>query len=79
MAGVTAKLKALPGIEDARAERHLPGTLMVRVVPRTPRAWISCPEAGLSEVRRAGAMLVDRGGVAYPVRTFSWKPPEVCR
>ena len=66
LAGVTAKLMALPGIEQARAERHLPGTLMVRVMSRTPRAWISCPEAGLSEVRRAGAMLVDRSGIAYP-------------
>jgi len=63
---VTAKLKALPAIADARAERHLPGTLMVRVVPRTPRAWVSCPEAGLSKVRRAGAMLVGQDGVAYP-------------
>ena len=63
---VTAKLKALPGIAEARAERHLPGTLVVRVIPRTPRAWISCPEAGLSDVRRPGAMLVDRGGIAYP-------------
>lgn len=63
---VTAKLKALPAIADARAERHLPGTLMVRVVPRTPRAWISCPDAGLSELRRAGALLVDQDGVAYP-------------
>ena len=63
---VTAKLKALPAIADARAERHLPGTLMVRVVPRSPRAWVSCPEAGLSKVRRAGAMLVGQDGVAYP-------------
>lgn len=64
--GLAAKLKALPGIAEARAERQLPGTLVVRLVPRTPRAWISCPEAGLSEVRRAGAMLVDRGSIAYP-------------
>ena len=63
---VTAKLKALPAIADARAERHVPGTLMVRVVPRSPRAWVSCPEAGLSKVRRAGAMLVGQDGVAYP-------------
>ena len=63
---VSAKLKALPAIADARAERHLPGTLMVRVIPRTPRAWISCPQAGLSEVRGAGAMLVDQNGFAYP-------------
>jgi POTRA domain, FtsQ-type len=63
---VTAKLKALPEIADARAERHLPGKLVVRVTPRMPRAWISCPQAGLSETRRAGAMLVDLGGIAYP-------------
>lgn len=63
---VTAKLKALPGIAEARAERQLPGKLVVRVVPRTPQAWIRCPEAGLAEVRRTGAMLVDLKGVAYP-------------
>ena len=63
---VTTKLKALPAIQDARAERHLPGKLVVRVVARTPRAWISCPEAGLSETRKTGAMLVDYEGIAYP-------------
>lgn len=63
---VTAKLRALPSIQEARAERHLPGTLVVRVVARTPRAWITCPGAGLVETRRAGAMLVDHGGIAYP-------------
>ena len=62
----TRKLLALPGIADARVERHLPGTLMVRVIPRTPKAWISCPESGLEKCRRAGAMLVDPQGVAYP-------------
>ena len=63
---MTAKLKALPGIAEARAERHLPGTLMVRVVARTPKAWISCPDAGLFPMRRSGGMLVDQAGVAYP-------------
>ena len=63
---VTAKLKALPEIANARAERHLPGKLVVRVTPRTPRAWLSCPLAGLSETRRSGAMLVDQDGIAYP-------------
>ena len=67
---VTAKLKALPEIADARAERHLPGKLVVRVVPRKPRAWLSCPQAGLSETRRAGAMLVDEGAIAYPCPTL---------
>ncbi len=63
---VVRKLKELPGISDASAERHLPGKLVVRVVPRAPKAWVICPESGLTETRRAGAMLVDRGGVAYP-------------
>lgn len=63
---IAANLRALPGIAEARAERHLPGTLMVRVVSRTPRAWISSPQTGLPEVRRRGGMLVDRSGIAYP-------------
>lgn len=63
---VTEKLKALPAIVDARVERHLPGTLLVRIVPRTPVAWISCPDAGLRETRKPGGMLVDAGDIAYP-------------
>jgi hypothetical protein len=66
VAEVTTKLNALPGISEARAERHLPGKLMVRVVARTPKAWIACPDAGLLALRRSGGMLVDRAGVAYP-------------
>ncbi len=63
---VVRKLKARPEIAEARAERNLPGTLKVRVVARSPRAWICCAETGLSQVRRIGAMLVDLGGIAYP-------------
>lgn len=63
---IARKLKALPEIADARVERHLPGTLAVTVIPRIPKAWISCPAEGLADVRRAGAMLVDHQGVAYP-------------
>lgn len=60
------RLRALPAITEARVERHLPGSLVVRVIPRSPKAWISCPDAGLKETRRAGALLVDHEGVAYP-------------
>jgi POTRA domain, FtsQ-type len=60
------KLRTLPGILDARVERHLPGSLVVRIIPRTAKAWISCPGEGITDVRRAGAMLVDQLGVAYP-------------
>jgi hypothetical protein len=63
---VGRKLRSLPEIADAHVERHLPGTLVVNVIPRTPKAWISCPDGGLPEARRAGSMLVDRDGIAYP-------------
>lgn len=63
---VTRKLTALPEITEAHVERHPPSTLLIRVVPRTPTAWISCKEAGFSEVRQTGALLVDRKGVVYP-------------
>lgn len=62
---IAAKLKSLPEISDAHVERHLPGKLVVRVIPRVPRAWILCPEAGLTQVRHAGDMLVDHDGFAY--------------
>ena len=74
VAAVTAKLQELPEISTAQVERHLPGKLVVRVVPRTPRAWISCPEAGLTEVRRTGAMLVDDDGIAYPCPPLQLEP-----
>lgn len=63
---IAKKLKALPGIADAWAERHLPNTLMVRVVSRTPRAWVVTENTDLTTVRRAGGMLVDIRGSAYP-------------
>jgi POTRA domain, FtsQ-type len=60
-----AKLSALPGVASARADRRVPGTLAVTIVPRVPRAWIFCPEAGLNQGRHAGAMLVDQNLTAY--------------
>jgi len=65
VSNATEQLKALPEITDAKLERHLPDTLMVRVTPRVPKAWIRCTEAGISEVRKTGGMLVDQDGVAY--------------
>jgi len=62
---VVEHLKSLPKIADAHAERHLPGTLMVRVTAREPRAWVACPDAGISAERRIGGMLVDAEGFAY--------------
>lgn len=59
------KLNALPAITEAKVERHLPDTLVVRVTPRTPRAWITTGEI-TDDARRADALLVDTLGVAYP-------------
>jgi hypothetical protein len=63
---VTRRLTMLPEIAEARVEKHPPGTLFVRVIPRSPAAWISSNEAGWPQARQPGAMLVDRKGVAYP-------------
>ncbi len=59
-----ASLRALPCLTDARVERHLPGTLVVRIVPRTAKAWLATPDSPAE--RRAGGMLVDSNGVAFP-------------
>lgn len=60
------KLRALPEVTSARVERHLPGTLVVRVIPRSPKAWVLSPAAGITDTRKAGALLVDDQGFAYP-------------
>lgn len=63
---VTETLVAMPGIVEAHVKRHLPATLVVRVVPRQPKAWLLESGDPPSETRRAGALLVDHTGVAYP-------------
>jgi hypothetical protein len=62
------KLKALPAITEAKVERHMPDTLLVRVTTRTPRAWITTSHSA-ADTRRADALLVDALGVAYPCPT----------
>lgn len=61
----TEKLMGLPAVIDARVDRHLPGTLMVRITARTPKAWLRCGER-TSDPRVAGGLLVDDTGIAYP-------------
>ncbi|MGA0845642.1 MAG: cell division protein FtsQ/DivIB [Luteolibacter sp.] len=58
-------LSSHPAITSAAIERHLPGTLMVRLKTRTPAAWLSSNE-NPSEPRRVDGLLVDGNGVAYP-------------
>lgn len=60
----TARLKALPAIADARLERHLPGTLVARVTPRSAKAWLTA--TGTACNRRPGDWIVDAQGFAYP-------------
>jgi len=59
-------LEALPAVVEARVERHLPGTLMVRVICRSPQAWVASTGSDLSEVRSIGGMLLDPQGHVYP-------------
>lgn len=60
------RLGALPEISEARVERHLPGTLVVRVVARVPKAWISSPGESPGKTRATGSLLVDQHGVVFP-------------
>ncbi len=63
---IAGQLAALPAISSAHAERHLPGTLVVRVTARSPRAWIASPDAGVPAERNIGGLLIDSSGKAYP-------------
>lgn len=60
------KLAANPAITDARVERHLPGTLVVRIIPRSPKAWVVCPADGFDKARCEGGLLVDHDDVTFP-------------
>lgn len=66
VAGLSEKLAANPAITDVRVERHLPGTLMVRLIPRSPKAWISCPADGFDQTRCEGGLLVDHEDITFP-------------
>jgi hypothetical protein len=59
------KLRAHPAVTGARVERHLPGTLVVRIDVRTPMAWLRCEQDSQIIPRQANGMLVDGHGVAY--------------
>ncbi|MCF7731788.1 MAG: FtsQ-type POTRA domain-containing protein [Akkermansiaceae bacterium] len=63
---ITRRLLAQPAIKDARIERQTPGTLIVQVTTRTPRAWVACPDRGLPADRRPGGFLIAFDGIVYP-------------
>jgi len=60
------RLEALPAVVEAMVERHLPGTLVVRITSRQPRAWVAETGSDPSGIRAAGGLLVDDSGHLYP-------------
>ncbi|QTN33523.1 FtsQ-type POTRA domain-containing protein [Akkermansiaceae bacterium] len=60
------ELLEMPAIATAEVERNLPGTLDFRITTRKPAAWIACAEEGFQAGRKAGLLLVDHDGFAYP-------------
>jgi hypothetical protein len=66
---IEQRLRSLPGVIHATAERSLPGTLRVRITPRQPRAWIS---AHRPTTRLPGQLLLDDTLVAYPCPERQW-------
>ncbi len=60
------QLLALPAVMDAKVERHLPDTLLVRVTSRTPKAWIAETGGETTELRKEDGLLVDATGHVYP-------------
>lgn len=60
-------LASYPGIASASVERHLPGKLVVRVVPRVAKAWISWSAGGFpGEPRTSAGYLIDSTGMPFP-------------
>lgn len=63
---ITRGLLSHPAIKDARVERQTPGTLIVHVTARQPRAWIACPEDNIPAARKPGACLISSDDIVYP-------------
>lgn len=70
---ITERLRKVPALSTVNVERRLPGTLAVRVIARTPRAWIACPEAGIPAVRKTGGLLVDESAAVFPCTTLQFE------
>ncbi len=60
------RLEAMPAVISAEVERHLPGTLVVRIESREPRAWVATTGTDLSRVRQASGLLIDAKSHVYP-------------
>ena len=58
-------------LSGVAVERHLPGTLIVRVTARQPVAWVALADAPVS--RNAGELVVDSTGIAFPCAPRQWE------
>lgn len=63
---IAERLSKVPALSEVKVERHLPGTLSIRVAARTPAAWIACPQEGHPAQRKAGSLVVDRSRHTFP-------------
>ncbi len=70
---ITERLKNVPALSSVKVERHLPGTLSVRVIARTPHAWVASPDAGFPGERKIGGLLVDETGSVFPCTEYQFE------
>lgn len=75
---VAEKLKALPAIADARAERHLPGKLLVRITPRLPQAWISTRNPASPAAAKPVPCWWTQAASPTPAQKCKSSPPPGC-
>jgi len=67
LGGVAERVEGLRWVQSAEVVRHLPDTLTVRVVPRSPVAWSPADDGSIE--------LVDRRGIVFA--TAAAPPPGV--
>lgn len=65
-AELTRRLLEHPSIKTATAELQTPGTLIVKVTARSPRAWLATTADRSQPQRQPQALLVAEDGVVYP-------------
>jgi len=60
------KLAALPEVAAAHVERELPGTLHVRIIERSPVAWLEVPGRAIPGRDLTHGFLIDGRNVVFP-------------
>ena len=59
-----------PSIVSIKVSRHLPDTLQVDLVERTPVAWIECRRLGIIGKDPMTGVMVDEEGFCFPCETW---------